>query len=450
MESNSEIRRIRIDGKEYEVRDESTYNLLTETIHAINQKNKDISNILSQLNESIKGVNGLPVDGAEGDVLTMVDGHPSWAKAAESLHLTEVESSDEIEENQDTVYFQPEGHLIAFNGTTYRTFSWIHFDDDPEQGGEWMQVCFYDKRKEGFVFSNNSDDWDTENMTPIGVVVVPMSHDVYGDGRAGVMSLVNMSYKTPDKGDIDRESVDDMLIYWGGSNSGATVYNAFPILGNCSGPVQTKLTGTLQGNVFLPNDKWPSGPVCLTDNTTKYYDSNDASRGWLPSPYNGTKRNPLYYQTTSPATSLNPLSRFDGDVVSASILEKNTTQSEWKTDAEIKNESKDGSFPSAACCWRFHTEHTEQGQWYLPAEGELCYVVPRFSKIERTLTKLNEVYGNVTTPIEFDKTQNYFSCNLNSSTGANRISTMNGTAGSRNITQTGGVRAFIKIKPIED
>lgn len=60
------------------------------------------------------------------------------------------------------------------------------------------------------VFSNeNGDKIITNDFTsvpddyePIGVVVIPASHDVYGTGECCVMSLNEMSCDTPDTGSI--------------------------------------------------------------------------------------------------------------------------------------------------------------------------------------------------------------------------------------------------------
>ena len=334
--------------------------------------------------------------------------------------------------------------------------TWAHYTENTEQSGQYVQVCFYDENKKGFIFSNNDEEWDPAYMKPIGIVVVPLSHDVYGDGTAGVMSLVNMSWLTPDEGDLNAANFSEgSLVMWGPDAGGLPTFNEYPILGNCNSAPTNNFTKVLSSNVFLPNDKWPTGYVCNTDMTTKYYDSNDASRGWLASPYlDVSKRNPLYYATSpSPATSKNPFSDFDGKGNTEQLISKNTKQTDWQTAETLDNSGTSGSYTAAACCWRYHTEHTNQGDWYLPAEGEIGYVVPRFAKIEKTLARLNEIFGNVTTTIEFDATQNYWSSTAGALSGANqainRISTMNGTAGTRNSSQTSGARAFIKISPMK-
>lgn len=317
---------------------------------------------------------------------------------------------------------------------------WKIFDSD--DADDCMKVLFV---KDGqFVISGNSEEWDTDTMTPIGIVVVPEIHDMYEDGSIGVMSLVNMSHQTPEKGDIDDEQGSGTMLVWGSSNHGLDQYNGYPMCGTCAGPVYGYVTGYQSSNVFLPSDIWLNGIDCPTDNTTKYYLSTDASRGWVPSPYNGKLANPLYIQGDS-----NPLSLFNGKTETAKLLAKSTKQTGWETDAIITNSYDDGYYPAACCCARFHTEYTEAGDWYLPAEGELGYVVPRFKKINETVDTLNAKYGKdgkkVATKINMDTVQNYFSCTPSSTTAINRISTMNGTVGTRSYNQEGSVRAFMKV-----
>ena len=52
--------------------------------------------------------------------------------------------------------------------------------------------------------------------TPIGVVVIPTSHNLYGNGSCGVMSLVQMNCGTPDTGTIENW----VEMPWGGYGYG--------------------------------------------------------------------------------------------------------------------------------------------------------------------------------------------------------------------------------------
>jgi hypothetical protein len=49
--------------------------------------------------------------------------------------------------------------------------------------------------------------------------------------------------------------------------------------------------------------------------------------------------------------------------------------------------------PSACCCWRYHTLGTEQGDWYLPAIGELGYAVNKINFVNSSIEYINEKFG---------------------------------------------------------
>lgn len=59
--------------------------------------------------------------------------------------------------------------------------------------GNVADAVFYDSNNDSFVVMSPDDMASSVyRYTPIGVVVIPASHDVYGTGQAGVMSLVEM------------------------------------------------------------------------------------------------------------------------------------------------------------------------------------------------------------------------------------------------------------------
>ena len=63
-------------------------------------------------------------------------------------------------------------------------------------------ICLYSK-KENRLLIVSADDIDkcpADKYSPVGVVVVPGSHNVYGDGSCGVMSIKTMNCSTPSTG----------------------------------------------------------------------------------------------------------------------------------------------------------------------------------------------------------------------------------------------------------
>ena len=237
-----------------------------------------------------------------------------------------------------------------------------------------IKAVFYDSSTGSFV--KLYPDQITEanpNYTPIGVEVVPAEHDVYGTGQAGIMSLAEMNYTTPDVG-----SSSYQYIYWGGLGTDTSLPNYNKV---------NLVDGTTSSYGYLPSDKL-TGTTSL-DGVSKYYTTNNA-----PSPYNADgSRNEAYY-TTAYSTA-NALSDFDGVGNTAVLTELATGQSDWKTASTITHSYNKGYYPAACCAWRFHTAGTDQGQWYLPACGEFGYVVNRISAINTTINKVLSVYSSV-------------------------------------------------------
>lgn len=221
-----------------------------------------------------------------------------------------------------------------------------------------------------------------ENYIPIGVVVVPGTHNVYGDGSCGVMSLKTMDYNFPDTG-----STNAVRIFWGNTDSTQKSFTTVPI-GNTTDGNPT----SHYGFGYLPCDE-PSASVtyqCLHDTDTSY----DMPIHQIPSPYlTDDSRNPGYYSTDSPSTSDNSLSDFNGIDNSQRLWDLATKDVDWKTSRTLTNDIDNGYCPAACCCWRYHTNGTNQGDWYFPAMGEIGYIVPKFSKIKHAINTIQGVYG---------------------------------------------------------
>lgn len=246
-------------------------------------------------------------------------------------------------------------------------------------------VAFFDGEK---VIIARVDDYSKLPLTwvPIGIVVVPGTHNVYGDGSCGVMSLKGMSCNTPDSG-----STSLLSIYWGqdGTDISALSNLTQVPVGNTEDGIPTGINQSV--DIYLPSDKFSSNPYQCLHDTDSYYST---SYSQIPSPYlTDGSRNPGYYQTTPPSSSNNALADFDGRGNSEILCDLATAQSDWKTASTITNNGGIGYSPAACCCWRFHTEGTQQGDWYLPAIGELGYIMPPFNKINETIKDIREVSG---------------------------------------------------------
>lgn len=304
--------------------------------------------------------------------------------------------------------------------------------------------CLYDKQANKLVIVQNDklnvDDFPLTDYTPVGVVVIPGSHDVYGDGSCGVMSIKYMNCSTPTTGGTSEQSM-----YWGVYGTDITTLSNldhFPYVGTGSSVGDASSTVIGQGDdTFLPSDRF-SAVQCPHD-TDAYYNSNQSSYHQAPSPYltDGT-RNPAYYQTSSPSTTSNALADFDGVGNTKKIIAQRGTKdySNW-----LPTYNKQADYSAASCCDMFYTDGTKQGDWYLPACGELGYIIPPFNKINQSIAALKSAYGD-SVGVQLGSRDHYWSSSEYGSGYAIRVDTEDGYLGRYSKNYNGiRVRAFLRV-----
>lgn len=296
-------------------------------------------------------------------------------------------------------------------------------------------VLLWDKinQKKLFISSDNLSNYPAESYTPIGVVIVPASHNVYGDGSCGVMSLKEMDCDNPSQG-----AASNKYMYWGdyGTNISSLPDLTLVPMGNTENgiPIDSASYG------YLPSDRF-SGTQCIHD-TDAYYSTPPYSL----SPYlTDGSRNPGYYQTSPPSTSGNALADFDGIGNTEKIIAQRGTKdyNSWKP-----TYNSEADYPAASCCDMFYTEGTRQGDWYLPACGELGYIMPPFNEINNAITRIRNAYGS-SVGVEFSANGYYWSSTEDSSTLARRLYLDNGGIGSGIKRNYEYVRAFLKVSPLD-
>ena len=243
----------------------------------------------------------------------------------------------------------------------------------------------------------------TNGYTPIGVVVIPASH--MDDGQARMMATRWMSCEDPENGSIVPETM-----VWGTPTelSGLTNFEQVPVIaryddesaGGVTALTERQAIYTANVYAFLPsnNPSW-IGERNLEDPGTRWKQSNtywydsghtlvSANNYYAPSPYasDGTP-NPLYRATSYSGGSINnALSYFDGrhqsDVILAERGEKDYES--WKPTNNVP-----ADFPAVSVCDMYHTVGTNQGDWYLPSQAEMGYIVARLNDINNAMTNVN-------------------------------------------------------------
>lgn len=195
--------------------------------------------------------------------------------------------------------------------------------------------------------------WNASLGTPIGVVVVP--EGFAPDGKARIIGL-----KPVDSNGNQSDSHVDMT--WGvhGTDTSLTNYTKVPTTDNAG-----STSAGSNGYGYLPSDKF-TDTQSYVDPLAKY----NTTSNLIPSPYLGDAPNPEYYKEISGYN--NALSDFNG-------LSNTQVLVGLGTDYVAANAAST------------YTDGASNLQWYLPAMGELGYVMPRFNVIKASLTAVGGV-----------------------------------------------------------
>lgn len=229
-----------------------------------------------------------------------------------------------------------------------------------------MDVVLADKNS-GNISIVKKDDFNfntyLNGYEPIGIVVVPFEHNVYEDNSCGVMGLrflsdSNKEYGSSQLNEIIITDVTQLL----GTLIDYTV--RYPYIINDS--KQRLLAWNTQS--FIPSDIFSKefdtarSDMCIHDNNS-YYTPSTVNRGQSPYLTDGS-RNTVYLDHIDTGTSpdiMNGYNIYNGRELSPSI--------------------------------DFHTISTGKGDWYIPATGELRYMMSRLGSITWTLRALKNRYS---------------------------------------------------------
>ena len=208
-------------------------------------------------------------------------------------------------------------------------------------------VAYWDGSK---VKTTPLSSWSTSLGTPVGVVVVPTGFAP--DGKVRIIGL-----KPVDSN--GNQSSSHVYMKWGPSGTDTTLtnYTKVPTTDNVGS------TSTGAGNYgYLPSDKFTRA-TSFVDPKAKYYGSTP----YIISPYLGDAPNSEYNKTIS---DNNALSDFNGLSNTETLVGLGT------------------GYTAANSAWKYN-DGASNLQWYLPAMGELGYLMPRFNEINNTITSLD-------------------------------------------------------------
>ena len=277
-----------------------------------------------------------------------------------------------------------------------------NIEDQPDASGGGIELCDVAYWDGSEVKTVSSDEYNTSMGIAIGVVVIP--EGFAPDGKARIIGL-----KPMDKDGNMTDSHTSMA--WGGSGTDTTLtkYTKVPITNNMgSASTESYSYG------YLPSDAF-TGVRSYVDPDAKY--GKDSKL--IPSPYLGEEPNPEYYKVVS---GNNVLSDFNG-LTNTQLLVKLGTK----------------KYVPANACWYYNDGANSNIQWYLPAMGELGYIMPRFNEINSVITSLGGV------AVSSNQDDDFWSSSEEDKSFAYVLSTGNGAVSSAAKINPMYVRAFALV-----
>ena len=187
--------------------------------------------------------------------------------------------------------------------------------------------------------------WSSSLGTPVGVVMI--GEGFAPDGRARIISLTNMTYNGDEYIPWDSEGGRD-------TDSPAPNFGYIPTTDNAK-------------YGYLPSDSDSfTGVTSFVDSKAKY----KGDTPYIPSPYLNDAPNPAYYQAIEGG---NVLSDFNGLSNTQTLVNAGS------------------SYQAAHACWNYKDAANSNLQWYLPAMGELGYLMSRFKQINESIQAVGGV-----------------------------------------------------------
>ena len=340
---------------------------------------------------------------------------------------------------------------VDYDGTSIYVNAKVEERMDGYVGGEAIVALSnsegdikYVKDKNLQAFKNNPEN---DQYVPIGIVVIPKSHTQVilpdGDPRKGcniIMSLKPMDCNTTEEGGTSEQG-----IIWGDYSKDITELTNYNVINCYSDTTQNSGTLTTNGGAYLPSDKFTKMPSNVCPSIKYNYDPITTVK-LSPSPYKIVDGewlpNEDYY--TKKISGNNALSDFEGPK-NTKIITDNVTVKNWKSVIPIANSTSSGNYPAACCCARFKTvgtnsfvdmlnrntgddtkEYWKQNKvWYMPACGELGYILPNFSVNNVALNKIKSLYGS-SVAVQLVSDHYYWSSSEDSSSSARYVDTRDG------------------------
>lgn len=327
-----------------------------------------------------------------------------------------------------------------------------------------LDVVFSSNDGSQLCIISGEENWPDSGWTPIGIVIVPGTHNRYGDGSCGVISINGMSTNYPEIGQ---------------RSTGSTLSNDSEI-----GMSKGNYKGRFPSSV-IPTNLFSSASAFGTSTGTAYTPRQSSSEGTGQGFASGSSTSNRYYWPYINTSNLGPQTQyanehgyvedvtgqaacdFNGIRNTAAIYSYYKSSTQWTSTSVDASATTPIEIVAPACVGRYKTIGTlsfldvygdistvdlnygtpsnvnsNTGFWYMPSLGELSYISRYRYTIRNTLSSLFEKYGNVRIT-QMNVNIAYLSSTGNNSGG---IWELDNSGGSLNRTVSDPrVRAFMRL-----
>lgn len=244
----------------------------------------------------------------------------------------------------------------------------VHYNEIEKASGDIGDIVIFKNNKLTIV----SPDKVTSSDVPVGVIVIPAKYTP--DNKNRMMSLVEMSWQTPETGQIVDETLSNpdpslgYILYWGDPSVDISTLNNYQHV-------------STSDSTF--NENWFE---YMYENG-KYWEE-DQSQAHVPQLIVNGELNSAVDTGTS-VYSDNVLSEgFTGAENTAKIM---AVQSVDWSGTTLTNNANTGNYPAFCACQRFHTQGTQAGDWFLPNTYELLFVASMSTTINNSIQILKNL-----------------------------------------------------------
>lgn len=244
----------------------------------------------------------------------------------------------------------------------------VHYNEIEKASGDIGDIVVFKNNKLTIV----SPDKVTSSDVPVGVIVIPAKYTP--DNKNRMMSLVEMSWQTPETGQIVDETLSNpdpslgYILYWGDPSVDISTLNNYQHVSTTQGANWTDPYFAYIWEDGENHDTYNDAPIpplfvngelnSAVDTGTSVYSDNVLSEG------------------------------FTGAENTAKIM---AVQSVDWSGTTLTNNANTGNYPAFCACQRFHTQGTQAGDWFLPNTYELLFVASMSTTINNSIQILKNL-----------------------------------------------------------